>query len=78
VHHLSQALLSTIRSAVTSSVGTGVLVLATEGKYFSNNFDQSQVPLHVQADMGEVNAGERERPASRPSSPPSLHKLPHQ
>jgi hypothetical protein len=53
VHRLSQALLSTIRFAVTSSAGADVLVLATEGKYFSNDFDQSQVPLHVQADMGE-------------------------
>jgi Delta3-Delta2-enoyl-CoA isomerase len=53
VHRLSQALLSTICSTVTSSAGAGVLVLTTEGKYFSNDFDQSQVPLHVQADMGE-------------------------
>jgi hypothetical protein len=53
VHRLSQALLSTIRSAVTSSAGVGMLVLANEGKYFSNDFNQSQVPLHMQADMGE-------------------------
>jgi hypothetical protein len=60
VHRLSQALLSIICSAITSSAGADVLVLATEGKYFSNDCDQSKVPLHVQADMGEVNAGERE------------------
>jgi hypothetical protein len=53
VHRLSQALLSTIRSTIMSSAGADVLVLATEGKYFSNDIDQSQVPLHVQADMGE-------------------------
>jgi hypothetical protein len=53
VQRLSHALLFTIRSTIMSSAGADVLVLATEGKYFSNDFDQSQVPLHVQADMGE-------------------------
>jgi hypothetical protein len=41
VHRLSQALLSTICSTIMSSAGADVLVLATEGKYFSNDFDQS-------------------------------------
>jgi Delta3-Delta2-enoyl-CoA isomerase len=52
-HRLSQALLSAIRSAVASSAGAGALVLAAEGKYFSNGFDQSRAPLHAQAAMSE-------------------------
>ncbi|TVU22797.1 hypothetical protein EJB05_32516, partial [Eragrostis curvula] len=54
-HRLNPALLSAIRSAVAASAGAGALVLAAEGKYFSNGFDQawaSTAPRHLQATMG--------------------------
>ncbi|TVU22810.1 hypothetical protein EJB05_32530, partial [Eragrostis curvula] len=54
-HRLNPALLSAIRSAVAASAGAGALVLAAEGKYFSNGFDQAwarTAPRHLQATMG--------------------------
>ncbi|TVU22799.1 hypothetical protein EJB05_32518, partial [Eragrostis curvula] len=59
-HRLNPALLSAIRSAVAASAGAGALVLAAEGKYFSNGFDQAwarTVPLHLQAAMGDAFCG---------------------
>jgi enoyl-CoA hydratase/carnithine racemase len=56
-HRLGPALISALRSAVATvraSPGAGALVLAAEGKYFSNGFDQAwarTVPLHLHASM---------------------------
>ncbi|XP_062217806.1 enoyl-CoA delta isomerase 2, peroxisomal-like [Phragmites australis] len=53
-HRLSPALLTSIRSAVAASAGAGALVLAAEGKYFSNGFDQAwarTAPPHLHATM---------------------------
>ncbi|GJN38047.1 hypothetical protein PR202_gb27055 [Eleusine coracana subsp. coracana] len=56
-HRLGPALLGAIRSAVAASAGAGALVLAAEGKFFSNGFDQAwarTVPLHLQATMEDA------------------------
>ncbi|KAM0921223.1 hypothetical protein ACQ4PT_007104 [Festuca glaucescens] len=56
-HRLGPALISALRSAVATvraSPGAGALVLAAEGKYFSNGFDQAwarTVPLQLHASM---------------------------
>jgi enoyl-CoA hydratase/carnithine racemase len=56
-HRLGPALISALRSAVATvhaSPGAGALVLAAEGKYFSNGFDQAwarTVPHHLHASM---------------------------
>ncbi|CAL4965918.1 unnamed protein product [Urochloa decumbens] len=53
-HRLNPALLAAIRSAVAASDGAGALVLAAEGKYFSNGFDQAWVrtaPPHLHDTM---------------------------
>ncbi|KAK3159789.1 hypothetical protein QOZ80_1BG0051120 [Eleusine coracana subsp. coracana] len=54
-HRFGPALLAAIRSAVAASAGAGALVLAAEGKFFSNGFDQAwarTAPPHLQATMG--------------------------
>ncbi|XP_044975270.1 enoyl-CoA delta isomerase 2, peroxisomal-like [Hordeum vulgare subsp. vulgare] len=56
-HRLSPSLISALRSAVATvraSPGAGALVLAAEGKYFSNGFDQAwarTVPPHLHDSM---------------------------
>ncbi|KAL6626936.1 hypothetical protein ACP70R_030662 [Stipagrostis hirtigluma subsp. patula] len=53
-HRLSPALLSAIRSGVRASAGAGALVIAAEGRFFSNGFDQAwarTAPLHLHATM---------------------------
>uniref|UniRef100_A0ACD5VPT9 Uncharacterized protein n=1 Tax=Avena sativa TaxID=4498 RepID=A0ACD5VPT9_AVESA len=56
-HRLGPALISALRSAVASvraSPGGGALVLAAEGKYFSNGFDQAwarTVPYQLHISM---------------------------
>uniref|UniRef100_A0ACD5VDL3 Uncharacterized protein n=1 Tax=Avena sativa TaxID=4498 RepID=A0ACD5VDL3_AVESA len=56
-HRLGPALISALRSAVASvraSPGAGALVLAAEGKYFSNGFDQAwarTVPYQLHVSM---------------------------
>ncbi|XP_051223666.1 enoyl-CoA delta isomerase 2, peroxisomal-like [Lolium perenne] len=58
-HRLGLPLISALRAAVAAaraSPGAGALVLAAEGKYFSNGFDQAwarTVPLHLQVSMSE-------------------------
>ncbi|XP_037417586.1 enoyl-CoA delta isomerase 2, peroxisomal-like [Triticum dicoccoides] len=55
-HRLSPALISAIRAAVAASPGAGALVMAAEGKYFSNGFDQAwarTVPPHLHTTMSE-------------------------
>ena len=58
-HRLGPALISALRSAVAAaraSPGAGALVLAAEGKHFSNGFDQAwarTVPRHLHASMSE-------------------------
>ncbi|XP_047053587.1 enoyl-CoA delta isomerase 2, peroxisomal-like [Lolium rigidum] len=58
-HRLGLPLISALRAAVAAaraSPGAGALVLAGEGKYFSNGFDQAwarTVPLHLQVSMSE-------------------------
>jgi enoyl-CoA hydratase/carnithine racemase len=58
-HRLGPPLISALRSAVAAardSPGAGALVLAGEGKYFSNGFDQAwarTVPPHLHASMSE-------------------------
>ncbi|KAL5220364.1 hypothetical protein ABZP36_025077 [Zizania latifolia] len=56
-HRLGPALLSAIRSAVAAvraTPGAGALVIAAEGKYFSNGFDQAwarTAPRHLHTSM---------------------------
>uniref|UniRef100_A0A453ECL3 Uncharacterized protein n=1 Tax=Aegilops tauschii subsp. strangulata TaxID=200361 RepID=A0A453ECL3_AEGTS len=56
-HRLSPSLISALRSAlatVRASPSAGALVLAAEGKYFSNGFDQAwarTVPPHLHDSM---------------------------
>ncbi|KAF0915902.1 hypothetical protein E2562_000546 [Oryza meyeriana var. granulata] len=59
-HRLGPALLSAIRSAVAAvraTPGAGALVIAAEGKYFSNGFDLAwarTAPLDLHASMSEA------------------------
>lgn len=59
-HRLGPPLLSALRSAVAAvraSSGAGALVIAAEGKYFSNGFDQAwarTVPRRLQTSMSEA------------------------
>lgn len=53
-HRLNPTLLGALRSAVAASSGAGALVLAAEGRFFSNGFDQAWVrtaPPHLHATM---------------------------
>ncbi|KAL6838800.1 hypothetical protein ACP4OV_031514 [Aristida adscensionis] len=53
-HRLSPALLAAVRSAVRAGAGAGALVLAAEGRFFSNGFDQAwarAAPPHLHATM---------------------------
>ncbi|KAF8663304.1 hypothetical protein HU200_055916 [Digitaria exilis] len=53
-HRLNPTRLAAIRSAVAASTGAGALVIAGEGKYFSNGFDTEWVrtaPSHLHATM---------------------------
>lgn len=53
-HRLNPGLLAALRSAVAASAGAGALVLAAEGKFFSNGFDQAwarTAPPHLHSTM---------------------------